>query len=203
MGHVYVLTNPAMPGMVKIGKTTQNDVSDRIGQLYSTGVPLPFDIVYVCKTDIHDDVEKALHIAFRTSRINSKREFFSIEPEQAIAILKLLHVEDKTEEVKNTEVSEVTQVDENASKAFKARRPNFDFSEMGISDGAELRFTESDEVVLVHGNRRVIHNGQEMSLNEITKTLLGITYNVQATPYWTYNGRTLKEIYDEINPMDH
>lgn len=34
---VYVLTNPAMPGLVKIGYTTQEDVKMRIAQLYSTG----------------------------------------------------------------------------------------------------------------------------------------------------------------------
>ena len=30
---VYVLTNPAMPNMTKIGKTTQGDVETRLGQL--------------------------------------------------------------------------------------------------------------------------------------------------------------------------
>ncbi|GAB4223286.1 MAG: hypothetical protein Kow0076_5540 [Francisella sp.] len=34
---VYVLTNPSMPGLVKIGKTTQSDVECRMKQLYSSG----------------------------------------------------------------------------------------------------------------------------------------------------------------------
>ena len=42
---VYVLTNPAMPGIVKIGMTDRPDVQRRMGELYSTGVPLPFDCV--------------------------------------------------------------------------------------------------------------------------------------------------------------
>ncbi len=37
---VYVLTNPAMPGLVKIGKTNQKDIEERMKQLYTTGVPL-------------------------------------------------------------------------------------------------------------------------------------------------------------------
>ncbi len=35
-----------MPGIVKIGKTTQEDVKVRMQQLYQTGVPLPFDCIY-------------------------------------------------------------------------------------------------------------------------------------------------------------
>ena len=38
---VYVLTNPAMPNMVKIGKKTRN-LELRLADLSSTGVPLPY-----------------------------------------------------------------------------------------------------------------------------------------------------------------
>ena len=44
MGIVYVLTNPAMPGIVKIGKTHAS-LGSRLSQLYSTGVPVPFECV--------------------------------------------------------------------------------------------------------------------------------------------------------------
>jgi hypothetical protein len=36
MGIVYVLTNIAMPGIVKIGMTEESDANARIGQLYTT-----------------------------------------------------------------------------------------------------------------------------------------------------------------------
>ena len=52
---VYVLTNPAMPGLVKIGKTYADDVGLRLGQLYTTGVPLPFDLGYACKVPNADE----------------------------------------------------------------------------------------------------------------------------------------------------
>ncbi len=35
---VYVLTNPAMPGLVKIGMIDNHDVQRRMRDLYSTGV---------------------------------------------------------------------------------------------------------------------------------------------------------------------
>ena len=41
---VYVLTNPAMPGLVKIGRTAGEDAGARIAQLYTTGVPVPFTL---------------------------------------------------------------------------------------------------------------------------------------------------------------
>lgn len=82
---VYVLTNPAMPGLVKIGKTTQEEVDLRMKQLYSTGVPVPFECVFACRVPDASVVEKALHHAFGQVRINPTREFFRIEPDRAFA----------------------------------------------------------------------------------------------------------------------
>ena len=73
-GSVYVLTNPAMPNMVKIGKTTRN-VELRLADLYSTGVPLPFECEYAAKVKDLDKTEKAFHKAFSPNRVNPKREF--------------------------------------------------------------------------------------------------------------------------------
>ena len=56
-GIVYVLTNAAMPKMVKIGRTG-NDIDQRLSQLYSTGVPLPFECAYAAKVADMDKVEK-------------------------------------------------------------------------------------------------------------------------------------------------
>lgn len=91
---VYVLTNPAMPGLVKIGRTDQDDANTRIAQLYTTGVPVPFKLEFACKVPNSEEVERALHIAFGPSRVNPKREFFTLNADQAIAILRLLHTED-------------------------------------------------------------------------------------------------------------
>lgn len=86
-GLVYLLTNPAMPGIVKIGLTTRDDMQQRLNELFTTGVPVPFDCVFACEVDDCKAVEDALHIAFGPNRIHPKREFFKIEPEQPLAIL--------------------------------------------------------------------------------------------------------------------
>jgi len=74
---VYVLSNPAMPGLVKIGKTNQLEVEERMKQLYGTGVPVPFDCEFACKVKDAAEVEKALHLAFGKNIRPSRRSSFT------------------------------------------------------------------------------------------------------------------------------
>src|SRR5437588_4294528 len=126
---VYVLTNEAMPGLVKIGLTKQEDANARIGDLYTTGVPVPFNIEYACKVQNSKEVEAALHTAFAPHRINPKREFFKIDPEQAVSILRLLHTEDATPEIKQQPAG-LDQESLAAAEELKAKRPRMNFHEM-------------------------------------------------------------------------
>lgn len=196
---VYVLTNPAMPGLVKIGRTASEDAAVRIAQLYSTGVPFPFELKFACRVPNADEVEQALHRAFAPSRVNQKREFFKIEPEQAISILKLLHVEDATSELEKAPTLIETQ-EIAAGQEFRARRPNLNFEEMGIPTGSVLNFIESDATVTVVAPKKVRLGDDEMSLTAATRSLLGLDYSVAPGQYWTFNGKPLNKIYDETYP---
>lgn len=88
---VYVLTNEAMPGLIKIG-CTNVDLAARIKQLYSTGVPLPFELFYACEVKDGPSVEGKLHDAFGDHRISKSREFFRLAPERAKAALSLAEI---------------------------------------------------------------------------------------------------------------
>ncbi|MEY4565230.1 MAG: hypothetical protein RLY14_200 [Planctomycetota bacterium] len=192
---VYVLVNPAMPGLVKIGRTSQEDVGGRLAQLYTTGVPVPFELKYACRVPNSDEVELALHIAFSPQRINPKREFFRIEPEQAIAILKLLHVEDATAEI----AAQTTGIDEQslaAAEGMRQRRPNLDFYEMGIPNGAILDCLSTTATVTVVSPRKVLLGDTEMSLTAATRQLLQLDYSVQPSPHWAYQGQSLHDLYE-------
>ncbi len=193
---VYVLTNPAIPGLVKIGRTSQEDASTRIAQLYTSGVPVPFTIEFACRVETADEVERALHIAFSPNRINPRREFFRIEPEQAIAILRLLHVDEATQEVVQ-QPNEVDQQSLVAAEQMRARRPNLNFEEMGIPVGAELCSAREDIVVTVVSPKKVRLYSEELSLTAATRQVLSLEYNVAPGPHWTYQGRLLKDIYEE------
>jgi hypothetical protein len=198
-GIVYVLTNPAMPNLLKIGFTTNEDVKVRMAQLYtSPGVPLPFVCVYAARVSNAQKVEKALHTAFGPSRINPRREFFEIEPMQAIAIIKLLEEEDMTPKV-DSEKEQIDEVDRDAGTAYaKKKRPRFSFSEMNIPEGSELVSTVNGENAIVTGDRIVNFRGEGTSLTNATKIILENNYAVAPGPYWTYNGKKLRDIYNEV-----
>ena len=194
---VYVLTNPAMPGMVKLGRTSQDDAKTRIDQLYTTGVPVPFKLEFVCKVPNSEEVEKALHLAFAPHRVNPKREFFTIEASQAIAILKLLHVQDATAEIESQPTTlEKAEVDAGIQLS-KKKSPKLNFDEMQIPLDSVLTCKSNALTVVVISSKKVLFNGESMSLTAATRKALDIQYNVAPCPYWQFNGESLSDIYEK------
>jgi len=85
-GYVYILTNEAMPGLVKIGKTTR-DPQKRAGELYQTGVPEPFDVMEALRSPNCSELEGRVHTALRSCRSNGGREFFKCSVDEATTVL--------------------------------------------------------------------------------------------------------------------
>ena len=197
-GIVYVLTNEAMPGLVKIGKTKRDDLKSRLNELNGTGVPFPFDVFYASKVADAHKVERSLHEAFGPYRPNPKREFFKIEPEQAQAALGIAGGEEITDEV----ASESKLIDHEGNQAaerYKSRRPNLNFIEMGIPIGAELVCNKTSEIAKVVGAKKVKFNEAEMTLTMATRMTLGLSSDAVIRPvsYWDYDQRSLMDIYEE------
>jgi hypothetical protein len=87
-GYVYVMTNEAMPGLVKIGMTC-GDPESRAQELSSaTGVPFPFRVVVCKKVHRPKEKEAAIHelLSALGFRVNERREFFNC----AVGIVDLL-----------------------------------------------------------------------------------------------------------------
>ena len=200
-GSVYVLTNPAMPNMVKIGKTTR-DIELRLADLYSTGVPLPFECAYAAKVKDVDKTEKAFHTAFEPSRVNPKREFFNINPEQAIAVLSLMAIEDVTPSVQDEAKKIDIEASASAEKFKKKRRPTINYFEMGLKEGDILKFGRNEEFCKVLNGRQVSYEGESWFLSNLTNKLLDRTGPMDGSPYWYFNGKNLKDIYNETYSMD-
>lgn len=205
-GIVYLLTNPVMPGLVKIGMTTQEYIDKRMKELYTTGVPVPFECKFACKVKKSDclKIEKALHKAFDSQRINQNREFFRINVEQAQAILELFHHEDVTEEVTDEIQNDLTDEDKAASTKAHAKRPPLNFYEMGLQKGDVLIWKDDPSIsVTILSERKVCYQGEETSISALSAKLKGYKVkHIQPTPHWLFNDRLLSEVYDETYPFE-
>jgi len=87
IGFIYVLSNEAMPGIVKVG-ITEKLAEDRAKKLHGTGVPLAFDVEFRAATSRIKTVETKAHAILATSRVAANREFFRVTPAEAIAAVK-------------------------------------------------------------------------------------------------------------------
>ena len=205
-GIVYLLSNPCMPGLVKIGMTKQEDLEKRMKELYTTGVPVAFKCEFACRVNNKDcaKIEKALHTAFEPQRINKNREFFRINVEQAKAILELFHHTDVTEDVSEEIENDLTEEDKAASSKAQAKRPPLNYYEMGIHQGDILKWKDDPSItVKVISDRKVSYNGEEVSISALSAQLKGYKVkHIQPTPHWLYEDRLLSEIYDETYPIE-
>ena len=90
-GYVYILTNPSFrEDWVKIGKSSR-PVDVRSKELDNTAVPLPFEIFATMKTAKYNEAEKLVHRyieRFTNLRIRNNREFFNVQPEEALEIFR-------------------------------------------------------------------------------------------------------------------
>ena len=81
-GFLYALSNPSMPGLLKIGKTT-NSPEQRMSELQSTGVPTAFVLEFALKVENCDTAESKAHRVLRSCREAGNREFFRCSPQFA------------------------------------------------------------------------------------------------------------------------
>jgi len=188
---IYILINEAMPGYVKIGKTSTS-LEQRIRELSaSTSIPLPFTRFYACTVKDAVFVEHQLHDAFDNNRINPRREFFQISPERVVSALKLAEIENVTPKKDFVESHE----DQQALNQVRAEmRAKFNFKMVDIPVGAELVFSRDENIkAKVVDNKSIDFNNQTTSLSASAQKILGYDYRVQGTAYWMYEGETLDE----------
>lgn len=77
-GYVYILSNPSMPGLLKIGRSI-NGGHSRAKNMYQTGVPVPFVLEFEMLVDSPEDIEAMVHEALQKQRLSRSREFFSVD----------------------------------------------------------------------------------------------------------------------------
>jgi hypothetical protein len=119
-GWIYCLSNPCMPGILKVGMTERTP-EERIKELYTTGVALPFKVEFAKKVKYPKAKESTLHILLEqyTDRINPRREFFRVSPEEIMKFFDLMDGEmltEKQEENIEENIEEEDEEDDTSSK---------------------------------------------------------------------------------------
>lgn len=192
-GIIYILINEAMPGYTKIGKTTTS-VEQRMRELDSTGIPIPFECFFAARVADITFVERSLHDAFADRRVRQRREFFRIDPERVQSALSLAALEDMTPRDDVVECAE----DQTALDRARERRSVFNFKMVEISPGTVLSFVKDPEITCsVVDNKKISFEGTLMSLSaaaQIAVNRLGYSWKSVAGPdYWEFDGETLTE----------
>jgi len=193
-GTVYVLTNPLMPGLCKVG-ITAGHVETRMKQLFTSGGPVPFECQFAVRVPNAASVEKPLHHAFGDHRVNATREFFRIDQERVKSALLLAGGEIVTPKHDVADTAE----DIKALNDAKQRQPAFAFSMIGLKPGDELASTFSEqETCTVHSDRKVMFRGAVQSLSAAALVVAheqGYAWSViQGPQYWMSEGKTLNEL---------
>jgi len=190
---VYVLTNEAMPGIVKIGRTSGN-VQERMRSLFSTSLPLPFECAYAAEVADSTFVERTLHALFSDHRISPNREFFRLTPEKVIIALRLAQHRDVTPSTGVFESPEQEQAVERA----RERRGRINLATIGIAQGTVLTCSRDENMTAtVLDDSQVMFDGERMSLSGAAlKAVRALGYQwraVSGSDVWMFEGETLDE----------
>ena len=157
-GYVYVLSNPTMDGLLKIGYS--QDPNQRRIELNTTGVPRPFVMEYCLAVANAGKVEREVHKSLRNSRLSMKREFFRTTINDAV-----------------DEIRRVSQETGNAIKTDDEFFPNLekfgalDFEQWAYQRKAEVKENLRQQKLLDQRKRRYekIHDEINDSLTSLKK----------------------------------
>ncbi|MDR3126696.1 MAG: GIY-YIG nuclease family protein [Rickettsiales bacterium] len=211
-GIVYIMTNPSLAGWVKVGKTERptQTAQERANDLSrSTSIPLNFRVYAEFHVENCEQVEEGIHSILENANpairaIDStpagrerKKEFFLMQPEQALAVFKniarLMRV--PTEDLKKICQSEAVEqeLEEIVEKAVdeqRTRRGVMSFTELDIPINAVLIFTRDESITCtVIGEREVEYEGEPYKISALAERLIG--YHDTGMKYFMYEGETL------------
>ena len=201
MSYVYILINEAMPGMIKIGRTTTS-VKQRISELNApAGIPLPFTCYYAARVEDSQKVERKLHEAFGDHRVRERREFFRLSPHRAQAALELAALEDVTP--RDEIIDEFPEDAERGLIKETNRRSLPTFSQYQIPIGSTLSLTKDPEIkATVDSERTVEYRGESMTLSAAAlQGLRSLGYNwksAHGAAYWEFEGETIWDRYERL-----
>ena len=200
-GIVYVLTNAAMPGLIKIGLTQSESVNQRMATLSRhAGVPVPFECHFAAKVADCKGVEAKLHKVFALHRKNDRREFFEMSPERVVIAISIGAFEDVTpskQSPKTLDEKAGLKAQEKANSLLE-RRSKILISQLGIPIGSILTFSRNESIqATVIANDKIDFEGIPMSLTAaaliVLKRLSYKSTTANGAAYWMYDDELLTD----------
>jgi len=210
-GFVYILMNKSFrDDWVKIGKSSR-PVDVRSKELDNTAVPLPFDIYATMQTSKYAEIEKIIHKQIdrlTDLRIRQNREFFNVNPAQALDILLDLatafddavimqYIDGKPEQV-YPKLSNAPLKKVEGQKKEVQRKP-FAFSMVDLTIGDYVVFDPRGWKLKVAGENKIEYEGRLWSLSAFCGTFLpedkqNTSGAYQGPKYFSFEGKTLWDL---------
>lgn len=195
-GFIYIMTNPALKDMVKIGYAS--DVEERRKQLSTTALPYEYEVYATYETSGKLEDKKLHNLIDNLNpdlRVSKNREFFIMSPEEAYQLLESIATISGTKE----KLRRTKPLPDASSQ--RAKKPAVNFAKCGIPVGAKLVYVDDPNVVVtVAGERKVLYGNELTSLSAIAKAIKG--YSVAGPSCFTYNGKLVAEIAHETQWRD-
>lgn len=193
-GFIYIMTNPALKDMVKIGYAS--DVEARRKQLSTTALPYDYEVYATYETSGNLEDKKLHKMIDKLNpdlRVTKSREFFLMSPQEAYELLEAIAVISGTK-------GKLEKIKEPSTQ--KVRRPPVNFEKCGIPKGAELVFVDDPNVVVtVVDERKVLYKNEITSLSAISDNIKG--YSTSGPYMFTYKGKRVSEIAHETQWKDY
>lgn len=90
-GFIYCLSNKDIPGLLKVGITT--NIEQRLARLYGSGVPSPFSVEVAKFVNNPREIESIFFKVYAKDRHNPRREFFRLDVGSVKAFFEVLQGE--------------------------------------------------------------------------------------------------------------
>lgn len=181
-GYVYIMTNKAMPGLVKIGYA-RNVESRRRGFSNQSCIPYEFEVYRTFPTTKYA-ADKTVHTWFSPElRVNKSREFFNITPEYASSVIE-------------KKIAEAKHISSTFSYGEKGTTDRILRTKMGKSDlipynGKTLVLEANKNVTCKVVGNRVEFKGKLFSLSNLTIRLHGGKNMSGPWGWWLCDGKPL------------
>ena len=190
-GYIYIMTNPCLKDMVKIGYAT--NVEERRKQLSTTALPYEYEIYATYETSGKLE-DKKLHKLIDNLnpdlRVSKNREFFVMSAEDAYELLESIATISGSQDKLQRKVNK-------SNADVKKKKPAVNFAKCNIPIGAELVFIEDPTVkVIVESERKVSYNNEITSLSAVAGKIKGLKA-IAGPSYFTYNGKLVCDIAKE------